>query len=372
MAAAPTATPAAWSIGATVRVGVPASKKRTRRAMIATLNDDDTSASLLWESALPRPLSDAGFLVTPWLSDDEEDSAELEVPLNALQSLLPFEQHQESSDEETTPASWKERGDALLQLGDAGAAVSYYEYALLATCPRRHHHHKHTPTIGASILVKTKAGFIQVAEVDCLNEEDESMDITWVTAQSGEEEEACIPQSRTLLTVLEPDHVEHLQERILLNLTRALLQLAQSSSSSTTTTTTTTVSSSSRHGVAYAKAAVVASSLALALGTLLESDRTTTARLLRSKAQGARQYYPQALQDVNHILQSNSGHEPALKLRRVLQTEQARLQRRDKVLARRVCQWVAGASSSPAPGSSGGPAVLRRTKYDKDPSSSAT
>lgn len=331
-------------------------KKRTRRAMVATL-DNDESATLFWETLLPRPLKGQAdrFLVTPLLEDDDDDeeaeSAELELPLHELESLLPFELQEASASVTTadkdTAATWKERGDALLQLGDASAAVPYYEYALFRTCP---HHHK--PAIGASILAK-KDRLIQVAEVDCLNEDDDSMDITWVT--SGKEE--CIPQRQTLLTMLEPDHQEHLQERTLLNLTRCLMQLMEGSSAS---------SSSSRHGQAYAKAAVLASSLALALATTWDSDRTTTALLLRAQAHGARHTYPEALQDVRQILATHPRHGPGRELLRQLQTEQTTFQKKDKWLARQVCQWV---EASTAPPGSSQPAVPRRTKYDKAPAS---
>eukprot|EP00977_Amphora_coffeiformis_P006410 scaffold1362_cov163-Amphora_coffeaeformis.AAC.13 len=323
---ASTTTP--WTVGSMARVALPDNPKLARRAVIATF--DDSKASILWEERYPNPFPyQPRFVVAP-SSLGSGDDVEIEVPLEQLQPLLDFEKdpqpplaptttttqannHKPKKLDKSVVLRWKDRGDQLLKLGDAPAALPYYEYALHRTCLME--------SIGSSVLVK-KEGFVQVAEVDCVNE-DNSMDIMW----KDTEEEVSLMLSDNLLTILEP-HCDNIQERILLNLTRCLIQLAESGA---------------QRRAAYAKAATLAATLALVLAEYHDgptSERMPTALLLRAQAQAILLKFAHAHQDLQRILDTDPEHRQALKMLHQLSQKQKETQQRDKTLAKEVCKWV--------------------------------
>ena len=122
---------------------------------------------------------------------------------------------------------YKEYGDMLYKLGDASLAISYYEYALSLSSPS-------LPQIGSTIIVKID-GHPKIAEVDCIDEQEQDDDLLDVTlVEDGTE--MTIKSSKVLLCIYHEENKEEgggqsslllLQERILLNLTRCLLQLVE-------------------------------------------------------------------------------------------------------------------------------------------------
>ena len=400
-----------WTVGSTVRVHLPGHAKITRRAVIATLDVPNQKATILWEDWYPKPLpschhnpennvgNSSRFLISPHgaaATDPtgtastsrftttssscfgggimmEEEDIEIEVPLDQLVPLLEFETEFMSSSSTTAPPDddqkplrlekaqqaliWKDRGDQLLKLGDAAAALPYYEHALRMT------HLKET--IGCSILVQTKQGYIRIADVDCVDDDDglTTVDVTW---KDSDGEEATLSVKENLLTILEPHH-DNLQERLLLNLTRCLIQIAE-------------VASSSRHRVAYAKAAVLATTMAHVLAELFgrgggdattttndsrNDDRVVTALLLRAQAQATLSKFAHAVQDLQRLLQMRPHHKQATQMLRHVQQKQKETQKRERTLVKEVCKWVETSTAGPVAADQQ-QRTTRRGKYDKD------
>lgn len=328
-----------FTVGRTVRARLPDHPKATRRAVIATLQDD--SACVLWEDEAPKslpvgnalPAKKARFLTRPFLvtpypaKSNEHDTSQEEIEstclLSELLDLLEFEKEQSSSDNGITAPTqvWKERGDQLLRLGDASAAIPYYEVALKLTS---------TLQIGSSVLVKA-AGHAKVAEIDCLDEDESTIDVSFV--DSGVEKS--VSEKEILLCILEPDE-DHLQERILLNLARCLLQLGD----------TSTAGSGERSK--YLKSAVLACTLVLALASFHsenENDHVLTnteksALLLRGQAQAGLQKFPHAVADFKKLLKSDPDNKQGRKLLQKLDYQKAKLAKTDKRLAKEVSRWV--------------------------------
>lgn len=322
---------ATWTVGSVARVALPDNPKLARRAMIVTV--DGSKASILWEERYPNPFScQPRFVVSP-SSLGSGDDTELEVSLDKLLPLLDVEKEsvpplpavagetcrRPKKVEKTRVLRWKDRGDQVFKLGDACAALPYYEYALYMTFL--------TESIGASVLIK-KEGFVQVAEVDCVNDDDNVMDITW--EESGEEES--LPLSGNMLTILEP-HCDNIQERILLNLTRCLIQIAETGA---------------ERRSAYAKAAALAATMALVLTEYHDktSDRVITSLLLRAQAQTILQRFSHAQQDLQRIMHNHPQHRQAQQMLRQVMQRQKETEKRDKVLAREVCRWVEASTAT--------------------------
>jgi hypothetical protein len=184
------------------------------------------------------------------------------------------------------------------------------------------------------------------AEVDCIDDGDAdsssngTVDVT--LCETGQE--IVVPVADILLCRLETR--DFLQERVVLNLARSLLQLA----------TMETARSSSRR-IEYLKQAIVATTLALAAlaipnGSLSSTSDTgqdnaqvvqyqITALILRSRAQEELCQFALALADIQTIVQTLDPQcKQALAARQrllQLQRESAKLNKR---LVRNVSQWV--------------------------------
>ncbi|CAB9531421.1 expressed unknown protein (Partial), partial [Seminavis robusta] len=220
-------TTPSFQVGATVRLPRPEVPKSTGRATIATLQGDDQTACVIWESLAPEPISfnastctvgnpkrrlKRPFLVAPVMDGKEADETETTVELSELQALLDFELTTEKHSDDV--AVWKERGDQLLRLGDASAACSYYEAALRLSSILQ---------VGSAIVMKA-GGHAKIADVDCLDDDDDDDGIE-ISLADGQDLK--ISEADIYLCILYNDDEEHLQERILLNLTRCMLQLAE-------------------------------------------------------------------------------------------------------------------------------------------------
>jgi tetratricopeptide (TPR) repeat protein len=322
-------------VGETVRAPLPGHSKVKRRAVIA--DQDGSSCLLLWDDEAPHPqaiemIADGskrprylsrGFLVAPLIeTDDQGEEAECTLPNDQLTPLLEFEQKQDATvkSDASTIDVWKDRGDQLLRLGDAAAAVKFYEVALKLSS---------TLQIGTTILTK-EGGNMKVAEVDCI--EEGAIDVTML--ETGEEK-TIAGEKGIQLCVLEPDE-ERLQERILLNLCRCFLQLAE---------TTTTISLRPR----YLRSAFISCTLAISINSMQQdspkgatgvSSTLKSALLLRSKAYASLSKYPYAIADMNRLLALDPQNKEAKRRLRDLERQKIEHAKTDKKLVKEMCQWL--------------------------------
>jgi hypothetical protein len=330
-----------WKVGSVVRLSRSNSSKVSSKAMIATFQNDSNveSACLLWEPLPPRPFSaelSKPFLISPYIAialthsrQREDVEEEITVSVDQLKGLFPFETEDHTNDinhhtQGSIISLRKEQGDELLRCGDSSSAVSYYEEALRVSSK---------PSIGSSIIVKVQ-GYPKIAEVDYM-EDDGSMDITLIES----EEETTVSMSSVLLTILQPDP-DQFQERILLNLARCMLHLADLDT---------------KHRPKYLKAAVLACTLAMTIcefqtdpGT--ENDDSNgnstvhTALFLRAKTQGFLSKWPNAMADAKRLIQAGK-QEQGNKLLENLQKRKQQMVKKDKKLAKAVAKFVSNVTT---------------------------
>jgi tetratricopeptide (TPR) repeat protein len=319
-------------VGSVVRAPRANGTKFKGRAVVA-LKDDDTTACILWEDLAPRPLNNtAPFIVTPMVPRSKEEREDT-VGVSELLPLLEFEQQVSSSDDEmsVSVAEWKERGDTLLRLGDASAAIPFYEAGLAASSVLQ---------VGGTGLVPLKDEY-QVAEVDYL--EDGNADVTM-----GDEERT-IPESDVKLCLMPGD--EALQVRILLNLARCLMQVGELEQS--------------QMSAYYRRSAATACSMALAILTAIDEDTESlhaTALLLRSKAYASRSKWKMALADAETLIRDHPDHKEGRKWAPQLDSQVAQQQKTNQKLAKSMCAWVQNATTTTETSSEDG----------KEPSSSVS
>lgn len=287
-----------------------AGTKQKGRAVVATLPDEDDLVCILWEDMAPRPLDQRRFVVTPMVPCNKEELEDT-VCQSLLSPLLDFE---EEFKKETIVAVCKDHGDALLRLGDASAAIPYYEAGLSASSILQ---------VGSTVLVSEEDKF-QVAEVDCL--EDDNVDVTMG------KEEATIPASNVKLCFLHGQ--VSLQVRILLNLTRCLMQVAELDG--------TTMSAY------YRCSASTACSMALTMLETMEGESSlhATALLLRSKAYASRGKWALAMQDAQSLISKYPGHKEGRTWMPQLESEMTRQQKTNQKLAKAMCQWIQTATTT--------------------------
>lgn len=322
----------------TIQVGsiVRAPRDRSKlkgRAVVALIQDEEDSVCILWEDLAPRPLKGhAAFLVSPMVPRSKEEKEDT-IDASELSALLEFEQEVPSEDG-CEVAVWKERGDMLLRLGDASAAIPYYEAGLAASSVLQ---------VGSTGLVSQKDMF-QVAEVDYL--EDGNADVT-----IGDEERTISERNVTLCFLA--GH-ETLQVRILLNLTRCLMQVAELEDS--------------QMSAYYRRSAATACSMALAildwLGESREQDTTSlyaTALLLRSKAYASRSKWKLAMSDAKQLTTLHTDYNEGKTWLRQLELEVARQQKTNQKLAKSMCAWVQNATTADTSSGKGDREGLSRT-----------
>jgi tetratricopeptide (TPR) repeat protein len=240
---------------------------------------------------------------------------ETTVPLSEVSELLEFEKQivNESGD---SIASWKQNGDHLMRLADPSAALLFYEMALRLSS---------TLQIGSSVLVK-ESGYIKIADVDCID--GISVDLSF--PENGRE--TTITRKEILLCILEDDN-EKFQERILLNVSRCLLQLAE-------------ITKIYDRKSSYFRSAVLGSSLAIAISAYHKSGETDvndteiSAYLIRAKAQRGLQKFQHAIVDVKKVLSANKDHKEGLKLLKAIELQKLQLAKADKRLVKEVSKYV--------------------------------
>ena len=346
----------------TDKSGLRAAETFACRATVATVNESSSTATVLWDDMAPRPLPVSGdynkgtcacrilkrpFLVAPLLGntsnsdhDGGDDQEEEELPVASLEALLPFECDGQPSPSSPTPASLKEQGDALLRLKDYSAAVAQYEAALALTS---------SLDLGATVIINDGTGRTVLAEVDCIDEEEEeggakcTADVTIV----GSGDEKTVDASKDiLLCLLDNDAEERLQERILLNLSRCLLQLADIDGSANNTRATK-----------YRKAAVLGCTLALSCTSYVgesggdgDIGTESKARLIRAGAYLDLGKSKHATADAKRVLKADAGSAQAKKLLRNIERREIQRKRTDKKLAKDVCKWVNTATNAATSG----------------------
>jgi hypothetical protein len=357
-------------VGSVIRAKRPASsvgapnndlKCSAGRAVVATLQDDGRSVCVMWEPMAPIPIAPCtrqDFLVAPKSvgEGEEEDENETLLPMEEIQPLLEFEiksasisKSIEDSSQPTIP-TWKDRGDVLLRLGDASCAASYYERALYQSS---------NVSTGSTIIISIH-GYPKIAEVDCIDETEDgsitSLDVTIVETL----EEKTVKSTSVLIGILDPDE-EKFQERILLNLARCMLQLAD-------------LDSVAGNRSNYLKSAVLATTLVITIASFREhgeednaegktlSQNAQTALILRVKAHSGMSKWPNAMADAKHLLKA--GNEQGAKLVASLERQKKMAARTDKKLAKEMCKLV---ESSTTFGS-----VSARTSLGGTPISSQT
>jgi Skp family chaperone for outer membrane proteins len=289
-----------------------AATKRKKRAVVATLPDEDGKVCILWEDVAPRPLGRRRFLVTPMVPHRKDEEREETVCQSVLGYLLDFEENKE---EEASVAVWKERGDALLRLGDASAAIPFYEAGLSASSILQ---------VGSSVLVSDKET-IQVAEVDCL--EEDCVDVTIGKV------EATMRASNVKLCLCPGQ--ESRQVRILLNLTRCLMQVADLDGT--------------QMSAYYRRSAATACSMSLAILDALEQAEPSLhamTLLLRSKAYASRSKWTLAMEDATLLTTHHPDNKEGSKWLSRLESEIARHKKTNQKLAKSMCRWVQTATAT--------------------------
>jgi hypothetical protein len=311
-------TIAEFLVGSIVRL--PRGVKRAGRATISTIDDDD-QVSLFWEDAAPRPVEgSSGFIVTPLLPAASDEN-ELTVSKSELQCLHQFELL--ASPDEKNPSVWKERGDTILKLGDASSAIPYYERSLELSSRVQ---------VGSTVLIVKKDDVI-MAEVDCLD--DDTADVTYVESN----DEAVVPL-KSIRLVISVEHTD-LQVRVLLNLARALLQVADFDNSLL-----------SRPSL-YRDGAILACSLAHAILLTDEAGDTSpflvSTLFLRSKAQAGRAKWQASLNDVDLLLKLKPQSKEGRIWRKELLGLIAQSERANKRLVKSMCRWIQLTTEDGAP-----------------------
>ena len=315
------------AVGSIVRA-----KKGTKRcrAMVATVGgSDDVVAApyflcLLWEPVYPSKIADK-FLITPKSIQKETEQDEATLSDGEVEDLLSFEADPRCDSDETSVATWKDRGDKLLRLGDASAAASFYEKALFDSS---------LVSIGGTVVISV-GGFSRIAEVDCSDDDDGTIDVTLL--HNGDE--VTIKESAVLLGLLETDP-DFLQQRILLNLARCMLQL------------------SDLDGInrpKYLKSAVLATTLAFTLSLFRQEQleekslglptNAQNALVLRCKAYSSLSKWPKATADARKLVKSGDG-EQGQKLLASIERKKKIQSKKDKRLAKEICLLVQSATAS--------------------------
>jgi len=327
-------------VGSIIRIE-PCSTRNNRclvRAMVATKSD--ISVCIILEPIYPHPITSdnyscCNFLITPKSINKESDGdGEMTVTIDKIHPLLPFENYDIKNNTSNESESilenskksavtiWKVKGDQLLRLGDASSATSYYEKALFKSSK---------VSVGGTIIISVE-GFPRIAEVDCVEEDDDVIDVTIVS--NGEER--TVKNSTALLSIMEPDH-DSLQERILLNLSRCMLQLSELDII---------------NRPKYLKSAILATTLVITISSFREQNddyksllqaNAQTALILRAKAYSGLSKWSKAIVDAKRLVK-NGNEQQGNKLLIDIERKKKIQSKTDKKLAKGFCRMVQSAT----------------------------
>ncbi|KAL3822992.1 hypothetical protein ACHAXA_008132 [Cyclostephanos tholiformis] len=317
-----------------------------RRSIVATLPDDDGRVSLVQDDLSPIPLTREGrFLIAPMFESAGVQVDECEADASDLLPLLAFEDHRDCGDD---IADYKDYGDKLLSLFDYTCAISYYEAALNLISTKIE--------VGGTVIVRRK-GHCVIAEVDFIENDEAGNKLYDVTFPSGEDD-ATITRKEILLAVWTKD-VLNLQIKILLNLSRCLLKLADvdvSRGNSDLSGKTMSTAKSSRQD-RYRQATVLGCSIAISICEHRTSESIDElafelyslrekARIVRSRAFLALRKLPNAVVDVKKVLIQNATNREAKVLLSKIKAAEAYAKLTDKRLSKEFCRWVKTATDS--------------------------
>ena len=337
-------------IGEEVRVDItvqvesrPPSKKRkssslalSRRALVAAVSCE--VVSVVKDDPAPIPLLDKQeFLIAPHFVGAGKEVEECEVDASEIKPLLDFETKIQHGDKDARVL--KDFGDSMMRLNDFTMAVSYYEAAL--------HRVSSQISIGSTIVLKCQ-GHAVLAEVDCM--EDDTLDLTLL---SGEEK--TIHERDVMLGVWEEDG-EMMQVKILLNLSRCLLKLAQVDR---TAGTVSCVNANERklkqhnrqeyYKLASIRGCTAAISLCDHYGgssNAIAADLEAKGRLVRARAFLGLARIPNALVDAKKISTLNPNSREAEVLLREIRAFQSHSKAVDRKLSKAVAKLVHSATTS--------------------------
>ena len=313
------------------------------RSIVATLPDDDGRISLVHDDLAPAPLARRGrFLIAPMFNSVGAQVSEGEAVSSDLSPLLAFEDRDCGDD----VAAYKDYGDQLSRLSDYTCAISYYEAALFFNSSKFE--------IGGTVVVRRK-GTAVMAEVDFIENDGGNNILYDVTFLSGQDD-ATISRKEILLAVWKKDE-SNLQIKILLNLSRCLLKLADISTRGNSSRVGENMPSAncSRQNE-YRQATVLGCSIAISICDHRASEGTNNsselnslrekARIVRSRAFLALRKLPNATVDAKKVLVQNATNREAQGLLSEIKATEAYIKLTDRKLSKEVCRWVQTATDS--------------------------
>jgi len=313
----------------------------------ATINEGTSTPKDGSSRPKPKRRLKRSFLVTPLISEKDNNGTspdqqqqEATAHLTDMKPLLDFEQlppNPSNMDDPAEVSRYKERGYQLLRLGDPSTACSFYEMALYCSSILQ---------IGSTVIVKRR-GRARLADIDCLDDETGDIDVSMAQDEEEGEEETVVQEKDVLLCILFGDEEQHLQERILLNLARCLLQVADIAKHETL---------ASDRRLRYLKSAILATTLVLVVaghhkrendgtGAADLSSLEQTALILRSQAQAGVSKFQSAMADIKRLLGLVPGHKEGQKQMKQLQAQMKRQKEVDKKLIKSMCKLVQTAAT---------------------------
>lgn len=331
-----------------------------RRSIVAMHSDDTEYLSLVMDDLAPIPLNGRKekFLVAPMFNSVGVEVRECEALACDVSPLLEFEQEEHNMLDDTIATTnnaqelvqkYKEYGDQLLRLNDYTSAISYYEAALSFVSSK-------FDNVGGTLVVRRK-GHPVIAEVDCVDSDEAGNSQYDLTYLSGEE--ATVSEKSILLAVWTED-VLSLQTKILLNLSRCLLKLADVDSTRGNASCVGEkigASAASSRRERYRQSAVLGCSIAMALceyhmlecsdDSAFELDSLVEkARIVRARAFLGLMKMPNATIDAKKVISKNPSNREAQSLLVEIKAVEAHTKSVDKKLSKEVCRWVQTATTS--------------------------
>lgn len=291
-----------------------------RRVVIATIDENSGNCSVFLEGAKRRR-----FLFAPQCIAEPLES-EFTFSTNGndvIHSVSENEQKFYESGESTlSTEELKEKADSLLVMRDPASAVEYYEEALKSISKIE---------IGGYVAYN-KNGHAIIAEVDCVDSDDDTVDVTLL--ETGEEE--ILSTKKIIMGIhLQQEHII-LQCKIMLNMTRCFLFLSDIESNEVGRTSQVQ---------SLRKAAVKSTTLSLSCCSLIEDETLqlnleAKIRYLRAKAYCDSGKFDHARNDLRLILKNDPKNKAALSLMDDLGSKVKQKKKQDRALAKGMCRWI--------------------------------
>ena len=315
--------PHAIRVGRIVRVPVYSDKSPDktfhRRAVVATINSEQGTCSVLWETSALCSKANR-YIVTPNFFGMSCDTGEDEISIENVYEIRKdeFDFFNTGYSSELSADELKAHGDYLFAaLRDAASAVGYYEVALMKISKVE---------VGGMIVVNS-SGKPLVAEVDCID--GHNIDVTYPDFREG-----TVSIGKALIGIHGDEKVRSTQIRILLNLARCFAMLIEMES---------TLSLSNTQ--AYRKASILACTLSLSCLSCQQACDDSASLEVKARYIRARVYldcgkFKHSKRDLRTILKGYSNHKSAKSLMDEMEQRILRKKKADKNLAKNVCQWI--------------------------------